>query len=452
LQLRTLLSAALAAALVAIPAAVAVASGGEVPPDALGQQTFLWGVTLSGYQNDGAHPAMDWADLEREGTLPEPSGKSADFRGHMDADLDRAQAMGLNAFRTSIEWARIEPEEGKFDKQEVAYVHRMLQGIRRRGMKPMIALHHFATPRWAVRDDGDGLVGWENPRVVARFGRYVDFVAKEFASEIDWYITFNEPSILIAGGYLLGWTKPHHVGPMATYRATANVLAAHVDAYQRVHKLDPVAQVSIAEYNCLFPVGEASGFLYMPSQLLGFVLDKERRWDGNSRVRHLDYLALHYYGAVDAGAASVFPVQPWRWGVRPDHMSQILRAYYEAFHLPIVIAENGFATKNGEARADGWTREAYLVAHIKEIQKLKREGVPVIGYMYWTLTDNYEWGSYDPRFGLYRVDVRAGDLTRQETPAVGVYREIIRHGGVSAELSARFPPPTAPQGVSQISK
>ncbi len=447
LKIRHLLGTALLATLLALPVGPAAAffappGPSDVPPAPVGQRKFMWGVTLAGYQNDGAHPAMDWAELERSGKLPEPSGKSADFRGHMDADLDRAKSIGLNAFRTSIEWSRIEPEEGKIDAQEVAYVHRMLRGIRKRGMTPVIALHHFATPRWAMRDDGQGLPGWENPKVVEQFGRYVEFVAKEFGAEIDWYITFNEPSTLIGGAYLLGWTVPHRTGPVSTYRATSNILAAHIDAYQRIHRLDANAQVSIAEYNAIFPVGN-TGVYYAPSQILPFIFDKDRAWDGRERVKYLDYLALHYYGAVDAEAASSFPVRPWMWGVRPEHMSRILRNYYEQFRLPILIAENGFATNNGAARADGWTREAYLVAHVKELQKLLAEGVPVIGYMYWTLTDNYEWGSFDPRFGLYGVDVRKGDLTRRETPAVGVYRQIVKNDGVTAELLAKYPPPVA---------
>ena len=453
LRIRHLLSTTAIAALLALPVGPAQAFFAppnplEVPPAPVGQGKFLWGVTLAGYQNDGAHPAMDWAELERTGKLPEKSGKSVDFRGHMEADLDRAQSMGLTAFRTSIEWSRVEPEEGQIDAKEVAYVHRMLRGIRKRGMTPVIALHHFATPSWAMREEGADLPGWENPRLVERYGRWVEFVAKEFGAEIDWYITFNEPSTLISGAYLLGWTTPHRTGPVSTYRATANILAAHVDAYQRIHRLDPGAMVSLAEYNALFPVAD-TGVYYTPSHILSFVFDKDRAWDGRDRVKYMDYLALHYYGAVDADAASRFPVQPWRWGVRPEHMSRILRTYYDTFRLPILIAENGFATRNGEPRADGWTRETYLVAHVKELQKLRAEGVPILGYMYWTLTDNYEWGSFDPRFGLYSVDVRNGDLTRRETPAVGVYRQIVKNGGVTAELLAKYPPPGPDAGAGK---
>jgi beta-glucosidase len=180
--------------------------GDAVPPAPVGQTPFLWGVALAGYQNDGSVPSMDWYALEHSGKLRETSASGPDFRGHMDADLDLAKSLGLTAFRFSIEWSRIEPQEGQIDRDEVAYVHRLLAGIRQRGMTPIVTLHHFATPQWAIADRGDGLMGWESARTTEAYLKYVAFVAKEYGAEIDYYITFNEPSTLIGGAYLLGWT------------------------------------------------------------------------------------------------------------------------------------------------------------------------------------------------------------------------------------------------------
>ncbi|MDB5098747.1 MAG: putative secreted beta-glucosidase [Cyanobacteria bacterium RYN_339] len=416
-----------------------------VAPSNLGQNPFLWGVALSGYQNDGSVPSMDWYALEHSGKLRETSANGPDFRGHMDADLDLAKSLGLTAFRTSIEWARIEPQQGQIDADEVAYVHRLLQGIRKRGMTPIVTLHHFATPQWAIADRGDGLMGWESARTTEAYLKYVEFVAKEYGKEIDYYITFNEPSTLIGGAYLLGWTVPYKMGPMATARAVLNVLTGHLGAYERLHALDPGCMVTLAEYNSFFPVAN-TGFYYLPNQIAGLLMEKEPGWDGKPRVKAMDFIALHYYGTVDAGALQ-FPVQPYNWGVSTSHFHEILKAYHETFHLPILVAENGFATKNGSAREDGWTRESYMVAHIQEIMRARADGIPIIGYLYWTLTDNFEWGSYEPRFGLWSVDCSKGDLTRRETPAAAVYREIIKQHGVTAELAKRYPPPDTLTGA-----
>jgi beta-glucosidase len=258
--------------------------GDAVPPAPVGQPPFLWGVSVAGYQNDGSVPSMDWYALEHSGKLRETSAKGPDFRGHMDADLDLAASLKLTAFRFSIEWARLEPEEGHIDQDEVAYVHRLLQGIRKRGMTPIVTLHHFATPQWAMADRGDGLMGWESAHTTEAYLKYVEFVAKEFGKEIDYYITFNEPSTLIGGAYLLGWTVPYKMGPMPTARAVLNVLNGHLGAYERLHALDPGCKVTLAEYNSFFPLTSTTGFYYLPNQIAGLLMDKEPGWDGKPRV------------------------------------------------------------------------------------------------------------------------------------------------------------------------
>jgi beta-glucosidase len=418
-----------------------------VPPAPVGQSTFFWGVSLSGYQNDGASPAMDWHAMEQSGKVPNRSGLGPDFRGHMDQDLDLAQSLGLNAFRTSLEWARLEPEPGRFDPEEVAYVHRLLQGIRKRGMEPIITLHHFATPSWVFHNKGNGSVGWESPETVQAYWRYVEFVVKEFGSQIDYYITFNEPSTLALGAYFMGWTTPFRTGPVAGINAFSQIWDAHAGAYARIHQRDPSARVSIAEYNCRFPLMGDLYFHFMPGHAAGYLMQQARGWDGRNRSANLDYIVIHYYGIVSAEAATKFPAEPYRWLVSPADLGKIVKAYHEMYHLPILIGENGLATRDGATRADGWTRESYLVAHVKEIERLRGEGIPIFGYLHWTLTDNYEWGSYSPRFGLWQVDISKGNLRRQETPAVNVYREIIRQRGVTDDLLRRYPPPRRKGGA-----
>ena len=417
----------------------------RVPPSPVGQAPFLWGVAMSGYQNEGPTPVMDWYSLEERGLVPEKSGKGPDFRGHMEADLDRAASLGINAFRTSIEWARLEPEPGRFDPEEVAYLHRLFKALKARGMTPVIALHHFATPRW-VQQEGDDLLTWENPRTVEAYARYVEFVVSEFGEEIDYYLTFNEPSTFLSGGYVAGLLAPHRVGPVSAYRAVVNVADAHIRAYEIIHRGDARAMVSLPDYHAVIalPGGEVD---YLPSQLLAAILSKTLGWDGRERVKYMDFLALHYYGTTDPSIITTLPPQAYRWGVQPEDFTRILKRCYETFKLPIMIAENGLATKNDEPRPDGWTREHYLVAHIQAMNEARRQGVPMMGYLHWTLTDNYEWGSFDARFGLWSVDIRSGDLTRRETPAVGVYREIVKAGGVTPSLAERYPPPAPPRAA-----
>ncbi|HEY9720418.1 MAG TPA: family 1 glycosylhydrolase [Oscillatoriaceae cyanobacterium] len=411
-----------------------------LPPSPLGSTPFMWGVTLSGLQNDGISPSSDWNAMLRGHYVPDTITKGPDFRGHLDADLDRARSLGLNAFRTSIEWDRLEPRPGYYDPHEIAYVHRLLEGIRDRGMTPVITLFHFTAPEWTLVPDRDGLIGWESPRTVAAFDRFTRFVVREFGAEIPYYITFNEPSTSLLGGYAAGMIPPRLKGPDHLARALANIVQAHKDAYGIIHALQPAAKVSMSEYNCVLPVG---GLSYRPGEALFYLFGQKQGWDGQPRAKYLDYVALHYYGTNDA--FTEFPIEPYKWAANPADFKRTLESYYRLFHLPIMVAENGCATDNGAPRPDGWSRRAYMVQHIRALEAVKAEGVPILGYFYWTLTDNYEWGSYNPRFGLWRVDIRSGDLTRHETPLVAVYRDIIRHNGVTPDLLAKYPNPDAPQ-------
>jgi len=158
--------------------------------------------------------------------------------------------------------------------------------------------------------------------------------------------------------------------------------------------------------------------------------------------RKQDFLSFDWYYSL--GPADLAATEPeWAQPIYPPGLLDALRRYHARYpDLPILIPENGIGTENGMPRADGWTREAVLVQHVAQVQAAIAEGIPVVGYLHWSLTDNYEWGSYTPRFGLYRVDARTDPrLVRRATPAVAVYREIARHRGVTEALLARYPGP-----------
>jgi beta-glucosidase len=128
------------------------------------------------------------------------------------------------------------------------------------------------------------------------------------------------------------------------------------------------------------------------------------------------------------------------WEIYPEGFYHAIHNYYKSFRMPVLVAENGFATADLAERPDGWTRENYLVSHIKQMNRAIDEGIPMVGYFHWSITDNYEWGSYKPRFGLYTVDCRNRDFRRIPTPAVDVFRTIATEG-LTPELQARYPAP-----------
>lgn len=411
---------------------------------------FLWGTATAGYQWEGGDTASNWAAWERRGRVRERSGRAADGWDRYREDLDLARDMGMNAFRFSIEWSRLEPTPGRWDPEAVAHYRDLLKACKDRGLTPIVTLLHYTYPAWVDRLGPAGAKGWESKAAIAPYERYVRFVAREFGPDIKYYLTFNEPTVLAEAGYLVGLWPPGKTNPAAFINAGRNLIAAHSRAYDAIHALDPDAEVSFNNYAAAYQfaldpsanAAPAPGDDWFLKAFANMLVPK--RQDGaDARALKLDFVAVDYYKRLSI-PVQIIPPSPSDWHVYPEGFSQVLERYHKAFGLPILVAENGLATDNNRPREDGWTRERYLVEHIAQLQKARAAGVPVFGYTYWTLTDNWEWGSFDDRFGLYRVECRTGDYTRHPTPAVSVYRTIAQNGGVTPELLDRYAGETAP--------
>ena len=444
LRLRTIGAPLLFAAVLGLQ--LHAASGARPPLGVLGEplkpvpEGFLWGVATAGYQWEGGDRQSNWAAWERRGKVKEPSGRAADGWRRYEEDFDLAKGLGLNAFRFSLEWSRIEPAPGQIDAEVVAHYHRVFAAARARGLEPIVTLLHYAYPAWLDARAPRGRSGWEEPSAVAHYARYVAFVAREFGPEIRYYLTFNEPTVMVEAGYLGGMWPPGKKDLGAFLRASGQLIAAHSRAYDVIHALDPDAMVSFNNYAAAYQLGfdPARSTLRAPGDdwfLKAFANVLPGRKDGAGRPK-LDYVAVDYYKRLSL-PIQIVPPSPSQWTVYPDGFIEVLERYHKVFNLPILVAENGFATDNDRPRADGWTRDAYLVAHVAAVQRAMQRGIPLIGYTYWTLTDNWEWGSFDDRFGLYAVDCRGGDYARVPRPAADVYREIVTAGGVTPDLLAR---------------
>lgn len=204
----------------------------------------MWGVSTAGHQYEGKNFASRWTHYEFFGSAFVCSGLGAKGLDLFEQDLDRAKAMGMTSWRCSIEWSRIEPVHGTIDPKGVAYYHRLLDAIHACGMTPMITLIHFSYPQW-IEDD---LGGWEGDKAVPEFEQYVAWVAHEFGSKIDYYLTFNEPNIFIPGAYVLGTHGPGARGTKAALKVVHHWIDAHKRAYRVIHAIDPIAFVSYNSY------------------------------------------------------------------------------------------------------------------------------------------------------------------------------------------------------------
>ncbi len=378
---------------------------------------FLWGVASSGFQSEGHAPDSNWTRYIANSGADELQD-SVDFYDRYASDIDLAAALGVKVFRIGIEWARVQPAPGRWDAAAFGFYDAVIAKIVQAGMRPMITLDHWVYPGWAA-DRG----GWRSPGMVGDWLANMRTVVDRYASRNPLWVTVNEPVAYIV----------HETGQGAANapEMLERVAQAHNAIYDYIHQVQPGAQVTSN-------VGYVAG---SEAQVNGELVDRI--------ADRLDYVGVDYYFAYDPvqpllssitrAVGSAMPELPgqriWELPVRTEGIYYALQYYSRRFpNKPLYIVENGLPTENGLPRADGYTRSDHLRDTVYWIQRAKADGMNVIGYNYWSLTDNYEWGSYTPRFGLYTVDVRTDpSLTRRPTDAVGTYTRIIAEGGLPAD-------------------
>lgn len=459
------------------------------------RDNFMWGVSSAGYQCEGDERNSQWAAWELAGKTKDKSGKAVDFYHRYEEDIKLAKAMGVNAFRLSIEWSRIEPARGQIDQEQLAYYKHLIETVRKYGMEPLVTLTHFTYPHWLDFDtDKDGLTGWEDPDTVDAYLNYVGLVGREMGTDVKYWITFNEPNIWLVLSHLAGKMPPGGKNPFGFLRAARNVLQAHARAYDRLHAINPAAMVSANifqfQYNpfaarsktyatsstalseqtirnfsnsdwmmesfedgqfayethlrSLFKPSDYSGAPSRGGAALGSNGPTALETTTVSLLGRFDYVSFDYYYRFTTIEQVLHADEVWRMPIYPQGLYNVLMAYQRRFRKPIVIAENGIGLFNDQPRADGWKRGDTIVQHVAQVQKAIADGANVQGYYHWSITDNYEWGNYDARFGLYRVEaLKDSTLARIPTDGVAAYQAVIAAHGVTPELMQRYPGPAS---------
>jgi beta-glucosidase len=412
---------------------------------------FRWGTATSAYQVEGNNTASDWWKWEQQpGRIAngDRSGVACDWWRNAERDFDLMVGLYQNAARISIEWARLEPVEGRWDDAAVSRYIEMLRGLRDRGMEPLVTLNHFTLPQW-VAERG----GWVWGGIAQAFGAYAGRFAKAAAPLADFWLTLNEPVGHLISAYLLGRFAPGKTHPHALVRALINSVRAHAAAYHAVHDAQPAGRVSVAAY--LRPVEPANPHSRV-GRWLARQIDHAVNWmyldalttgrlagPGGLAIRipeaagTMDYIGVNYYtrsrvafdlrrprqlfvrdsppeGATvsDGGYSECYP----------DGLLTVLREV-RRFNLPIYVTENGLPD------ADDDLRPRFIVEHLSRIAQAIGEGCPVHGYYHWSIVDNFEWADgWNLRFGLYALD-RATQI-RTPRPSAELYREICRHNAL----------------------
>jgi beta-glucosidase len=357
---------------------------------------FVWGTATAAHQVEGGTWNNDWWAFEHtpgSGTV-EPAGDACDHFWRYPADIAMLADLGFGAYRFSLEWSRIEPEEGEFSNAALDHYRRMCATTRDLGLLPVVTFHHFTTPRWAAADGG-----WTDPAIVDRFARYCERAVEHLGDDIGMACTINEPNIVSLMGFLVGAFPPghHDLGEYAA--ANDHLKAAHRRGYEAI-------KAGRGE----FPVGScvAMGDWWAPDGSEA-VLEQTRHMH---ETQHLEAAAGDDFIGVQAYSRTRLTAEGLPDGPEPG--VEVLDMGYEYWpqalevsirHASDVTGSPVYVTENGIGTTDDEQRIRYVTDALGGVRRCLDDGIDVRGYFYWSLLDNFEWAlGYMPRFGLVGVD------------------------------------------------
>ncbi|GAB1690957.1 glycoside hydrolase family 1 protein [Krasilnikovia sp. M28-CT-15] len=357
---------------------------------------FLWGAATSGHQTEGNNINSDYWQREYapDSTVPEASGDACDSFHRYPQDIALLAELGLNSYRFSVEWCRIEPERGQVSVAMLDHYRRMVDCCLQHGLRPMVTLHHFTVPRWM-----SALGGWRNPRAAELFARFTEIALPIVRDGVEWVCTINEPNVVAcaegakdpdAEPVAYGMARPNgqvSAELVRAHRMSREVLAAlpgvrsgWTVATQAIHALPGCADEA---YAYSYPLEE-------------YFLEA---------ARDDDFVGVQAYTRTFVGRAGAVPPPAGAettltgWEYFPDALAiGVRQAWKVTGGVPVLVTENGIATADDSRRVD-YVRDALAGLH-----QAITDGVEVPGYYHWSALDNYEWGSWTPTFGLIAVD------------------------------------------------
>lgn len=403
---------------------------------------FLWGVASAGHQNEGDNVTSDtwFAENVSPTVFRDRSGRACNGYGLWADDVDLAAGMGLNAYRFSVEWARVEPSSGEFSAAALDHYEAVVDRALERGMAPVVTYNHFTSPHWFAANGS-----WLDPSAPERFARYCDQVTARFGDRIAYAVTMNEPNL----ARLLTWIAlPDFVRDLERATLAAASAAAGVERYRLSNVMLPeemdefadgmtaghvAARAAITARHADLPVGLS--IAVVDDVVDGddaSVRDRKRaevyeRWlalaEDDDFVGVQNYERIRYDGHGALPAPEGVAVNQMGSAVEPLSLAGAVRYAYERSRRPVLVTEHGMSTADDALRAE------FLAPSLAGLLDVIEDGVPVLGYLHWTLMDNFEWiFGYGHQLGLHAVDRET--FARTAKPSAEVYAAIARAGAI----------------------
>ena len=423
---------------------------------------FLWGAASAAAQIEGA-----WNEDGKCPSIWDVAGDhiqdgqdchtACDHYHRYKEDVALMKELGLKSYRFSVSWCRIMPEKGVVNPKGIEFYQNLISELEAAGIEPLVTLYHWDLPLW-VHEEG----GWPSPKIIDYYLEYVKVVVEAFSDRVRYWMTFNEPSVFIMLSYAMGSFAPFVSDIPACMQALRHMLLAHGKAVTLIREIaktapkiglamaattyipdseDDAGLRDAAEQSFLSQVGEGSNALYMDpialgqaSPMLAQMLSDE---DLKIISEPMDFVGVNVYQPSnplinkEKYDTEKLPKTMLDWVIDGRCLYWTIRQYWERYHLPVMVTENGMANPD-EVGEDGHVhdeiRRTFLHDFIASMKRAADEGIPVLGYQHWSIMDNFEWCSgYGPRFGLIHVDYDTQKRTIKDSARY--YARIIESNG-----------------------
>ncbi len=372
------------------------------------QASFLIGISTAAHHIEGNNTHSDWWLHEQELTGGVSSGEACNSYSQYKRDRKLLVGLGCNAYRFSIEWSRIEPEQGKFSVKEAKHYQQVIEDLVNAGIEPVVTLHHFTNPVWFENSGG-----WARSDATQVFLRFVTFVLPYLKDHVKFYTPINEPNVYVGNKYTAAVWHPYEKDFFKTIRVLRNLANAHMQVYQLLKTSNPDVKIgSCVQHVDL--VGIMS--IWWPVNLIlagigAFVFNHLfYLFIGNN----IDFVGLNFYSTYGLGCTGIslfpklvpHPLQDGKLQMtsKPDRILTALRSV-SRYGKPIMITENGKLTANDIERSQ------YIKDIFEALRRALLEGMPIFGYLHFTHIDSFEWGlGFGPQFGLYSHNPKTHEI------------------------------------------
>jgi beta-glucosidase len=411
------------------------------------------GAASSATQIEGGSLSHTWSDWYEKGHIRDGASpaRANDHYNRWKEDIDIMAELGIKVYRLGIEWARLEPERGKYNDEAKEEYRSLLAYMKSAGIEPLLTIHHFTNPLWF-----ESIGGFTKPANIPVYLDFVEYIINCFGDLVDEYVTINEPNVFAVMGYFEGIFPPGKRSMFDAFRVQSVMAACHIKAYKLIHKLrkekgytntkvgfahharvfEPKSKNNLWHRICTSLVERFFQGALVPACLLGRFSFPLKKYGRIKPGEYADFLGLNYYArssisGLGDGVRKGVHVNDLGWEIYPLGIAQCAQKLYDYLPRPVYITENGTCDNLDTFRS------RYIYEHLKV---LSESNLPVERYYHWCFTDNFEWCEGESaRFGLVHVNY---DTQKRTVKRSGrFYAAMIKNNGVTEDMFKEYVQP-----------